>query len=68
MNEILDSHEKFPTHEKLSCKKDFFVLFEYMEENPIGILFKNYFFTYLSVLSNLGMNSKLYRYIYDERV
>ncbi len=50
MNEILDSHEKFPTHEKLSCKKDFFVLFEYMEENPIGILFKQLFF-YLFISS-----------------
>lgn len=30
-------------------------MFEYMEENPL-------------VLTNLGMNSKLYRYVYDERV
>ena len=36
MNEILDSHEKFNTPEKLSCKKGFFALFEYIEENPLS--------------------------------
>ena len=58
INEMVDSFEFFKSRKRLSCrgdKNDSCVLFEYMEENPL-------------ILSNLGMGSKMYKYIYPQRV
>lgn len=58
INEMVDSYEFFKSRKRISCKSDkndSFVLFEYIEENPL-------------ILSNLGMASKLYKYIYPQRV
>ena len=58
INEMVDSYEFFKSRKRISCsydKNDSFVLFEYMEENPL-------------ILSNVGMGSKLYKYIYPQRL
>lgn len=52
--ELVDSFEIFKNRKRLSCKSDDFVLFEYMEQTPL-------------VLSNIGMATKLYKYVYPQR-
>ena len=53
--ELVDSFEAFKTRKRLSLQKGSFSLFEYIEESPL-------------LLSNIGMSSKLIKYIYSDRV
>ena len=53
--ELVDSFEIFKTKKRLSLQKGAFSLFEYIEESPL-------------LLSNVGMCSKLMKYVYPDRV
>ena len=55
VSELVDSFEIFKNRKRLSCKSDPFILFEYIEEFPL-------------LMSNTGMNSKLFKYVYPDRV
>jgi hypothetical protein len=52
MNQSVDSYDVFKDKTRLSCKRDTFVMLEYIEENPL-------------IMSNYAMNSKIYRFVYD---
>ena len=54
-NEIVESFEIFKNRKRLSLKSDPFILFEYIEENPL-------------VIQNVGMASRLNRIIYMNKL
>jgi len=54
VNELVHSFEHFKNHRRLSLKEGKFALFEYIEENPL-------------ILSNVGMASRINRYVYSQR-
>ncbi|KRX08876.1 hypothetical protein PPERSA_08980 [Pseudocohnilembus persalinus] len=53
--ENMESFQKFDTSQKLSCMGGQFALFEYAEQNPL-------------IMQNIGMGSKIYKYVYDQRL
>lgn len=53
--EKVESFKHFKNKRHLSSKKDIVILMEHIEEDPL-------------VLQNIGMNSKLFRYVYHNRV
>jgi len=54
VNELVHSFEYFKNHRRLSLREGKFALFEYIEENPL-------------ILSNVGMASRINRYVYSQR-
>ena len=54
VNELVASFEYFKNHKRLSLREGKFALFEYIEENPL-------------ILSNVGMASRISRYVYPHR-
>lgn len=53
--EKVESFKHFKSKRHLSLSKDIVIMMEYMEEDPL-------------VLQNIGMNSKIFRYVYHNRI
>ncbi|KAL4466822.1 hypothetical protein ABPG74_010419 [Tetrahymena malaccensis] len=53
--EKVESYNHFKSKRNLSLKKDVVIMMEYIEEDPL-------------VLQNIGMNSKIFRYAYHNRI
>ena len=55
ITELVDSHAVFKNKKRLSLIQDDFICLEYIEQKPL-------------MVQNIGMGSKLYKYLYHNKI